>query len=85
MENAYVRDSNFESIRIHGRDYVVKINEMINCQGRRNDEGEFLTCNTREKVKTTKELRMLINIYLKVVFFRFPSQKNVKSFIYILK
>ena len=85
MENAYFQDSNFESIRIHGRDYVVKINEMINCQGRRNDEGEFLTCNTREKVKTTTELRMLINIYLKVVFFRFSSQKNVKSFIYILK
>ena len=63
----------------------MKIKEMINCQGRRNDEGEFPTCNAREKVKNTTEFKILINIYLKVVFFRFPSQKNVKSFIYILK
>ena len=48
MENAYVQDSNFESIRIHGLDYVMKINGMINCQGRRNDGGEFPTCNARE-------------------------------------
>lgn len=48
-------------------------------------EANFLHVTPGKKVKITMELKIFINIYLKVVFFRFPSQKNVKSFIYILK
>lgn len=48
-------------------------------------EANFPHVTPGKTVKTTMELKIFINIYLKVVFFRFPSQKNVKSFIYILK